>query len=253
MYDNFFQFNINPVNIYFETYKYPFINMGGRIELEPRNVVFPREFSYEMGQCAAFPEYQQLASDFKNNFGDHFELLDNTKPFCPVLTITFILSLYIAVNDQYREAFYLYFQNETVPSITAFVLENVQAGLQNKDLLIEDVCLGEEHGFTHRAEGLIGTLFNYQLFGDAKGRSLILAWFTKLNSYNQGNCLFASTVLTKKSLYQNKIGGSPLLCLSTEFPESGAEGFDDPYSSYNTEPTVRICYYFQRQWICSTQ
>ena len=209
---------------------------------KPDHLVLSRTSPFESELCKTSPGYRELVSHFKDSFADYLQARWNTEePFCPVMLITFIISLYIAVENDFREAFYLYFQNKTVPSITVLVLENLQAGIQSKDVIIEGVDLNREHAVTHTGGCLGETLFDSQLFGRPKGRDIILSWFAKLNRYNQGDKYFASTVLTKQSLNTLETTGSPLLMLSTKFSESYFREFSDPYSYLRTEPSTTTC------------
>lgn len=240
MLQNLFSYSINPLFMYFQMDRI----IDSEIGPEPMDFVYNRRFVYEQEQIKSRPGYSDLVTGMLESFGPHLYRTEEDPLFCPILLITFIISVFIAVNRHYRESFFLHFAGKQVPCITAFALEHFQPGLLSKHQVLVSIELSKEHDLICDDYGLPPCLFHHKFFGSSHGYGIILAWFTKLNYYHQKFNLFACTTLQQKNLFRMDLS-SPILGLSNEWPDPQRLEFYDPYRHVITTPSTSKCYYLK--------
>lgn len=174
--------------------------------------------------------------------------------FQPVMLVTFILSVYIAINFDYREAFFNEFEGKNIPSITAFVLENFKPGSVTKEFKVEKFKIGKEYSVTQQGFGCALTFLDCSYFETPLGRRKIVEWFYRLARHNQKGDLFASTELTQATLERARcpIG---LSVEAQDIDQQLDQQLDqlDPYRRHEETPSKGKCYWIKDSELASSK
>ena len=243
MSSNVLQYHINPLHVLYQMDRSGHDAESFDAEsFESWVYSYERNFAYERQLCQSSQDYNYMQTAFQQTFSSLIGEFDPADPFIPVMLITFVLSLHIAVNPDYRAIFYAHFQGENLPSITAFVLQSLQPGLLNAKIVVSKACLSKEHRLTYEDEGLAGTVLDPALYGTPDGKGIVAAWFKMLNNHNHGDRVFASTILTKQHLSQLSGRNKQLISTGVVSPPDYCEAYFNPYDQKETVPHEADCY-----------
>ena len=137
----------------------------------------PRESTFIEAQMAPEPRFVELREKFKAIFPTYFFNLGEM----PIALITFVLSIFIAIDPELRQSFYVLHQGK-IPAITQFCLNTFRMCPISPSEYVERLLMLDEYDDTIRDCALAVTIVDKSRF-TGSGFKNILLWFSLLNNH----------------------------------------------------------------------
>ena len=137
--------------------------------------VYDREYLYEKVLYKDSVAYQNLFDFMKKRFQSLLLSQEDDDDFnCPIVMITYIFSVSLAINAEYRGKFYNAFQGD-VPCILQYLFESIKIGPIKGNIIINTFSYGNYNEKVFSRLGLAGTCYCSDLLKETYGFNRILA------------------------------------------------------------------------------